>query len=123
MKNKGKLSLILVVTLIVGYKLWISFFTPAGELPRKLEALQEEIIDYAKQYGEWPKDLDFVADKELLELNGIPVEFEPNEVAVNYPITYWPPHEKILHLIGVGPTTGRGFALGGVKIEDLNQAR
>ena len=123
MKNKGKLSLILAVTLIVGYKLWVSFFTPAGELPGKLEALQEEITNYARQHGEWPKDLDFVENKELLELNGIPVEFEPNEVAVNYRVTYWPPHERILNSIGFGKTTGRGFSLGNVKIEDLNQAR
>ena len=123
MKNKGKISLIAVVGLIVGYNIWVSFFTPTGELPRKLEALQEEIIEYARQHGEWPRDLEFVEDKGLLELNGIPVEFEPNEVAVNYRITYWPPHERILNLIGFGTTTGRGFALGNVKIEDLNQAR
>jgi len=123
MKNKGKLSLVFIVTLIVSYNLWVSFFTPAGELPRKLEALQAEIIDYAKQNGEWLKDLEFVKDTELLELNGVPVEFEPDEVAVNYQITYWAPHERILNLIGFGTATGRGFALGNVKIEDLNQAR
>jgi hypothetical protein len=101
-------SMIMMVTAAI-YLIWVYGFSPKAELSRKISSLKNEIISYHDENKEWPKDLNFITNKEILICNGNEVEYNPVEPSFRFEVTYWSPLEKINDFLDNSKTTGLGF--------------
>lgn len=103
MKKIIKSPWIWFVLIIIAYNAWVSVFTPKGRVKRKIAIVDKQFQQYQKEHGEWPSDLGFIEDKELLQCSGSPIIFNAADPGFRFEFTQRTPMEKFWELVILSP--------------------
>jgi len=94
-----------LVVIIIAYNSWVKFFTPKGLARSAIAKVDKQFQTYHEEHGEWPSDLSFIANKEILQCCGSPIVFNADDPSFRFEFTQRTPMEKLLELIILGPVT------------------
>ena len=99
MKNIIKSPWSWVIIVAIGYNVWVSTCTPKGKADKQMAKLSQQFRTYREINGEWPSNLDFVQDKDLLECCGSPLIFNPDGPSIKFEFTHRTPMERFWEMI------------------------